>query len=219
MTYSMCCLKILFLTLLLVPVAQCDPAPVPLIVQNDQARLVFQPETGVLTEFSGHGQGGNLLVAGATTELWSLTCMDGQVLLPGMAAHTSYAFKDADHLAITWTDLQQDEAPDLKISALIELAKDEGVVRWRIRVVGLGKLALRDVHFPRLAPLRPLDGESLAVPVWIGEKTMRARQFLNPVGAAPGRLEWEYPGTLSMQCLTFYGPNQLGVLLEPGVIS
>ncbi len=207
-------LRCLLLSFLFTHFAQGVPPPISPILQSDHARLVFKPESGALAEVTDRVQGGNLLVEGSTTELWTLTRMDGQVLTPGLAANTSYDWKDENHITFTWKGLKQIEAPDLEVSAQIQLATNERVVRWRIHMTGLGGLALRDVHFPRLAHLQTLEGESLAVPVWMGEKTMRARELLNPAGGAPGRLEWEYPGTLSMQCLTFYGHNRLGILLS-----
>ncbi len=203
----------LSLLLLLFQPAYGDPALVIPVLENSRARIVFKPDSGALAEVTDQVKSGNLLVEGSTSELWAISLMDGKVLTPSLAAQTSYQM-DGNRLELTWKGLNRAEAPDLEVFAQVQLATNEGVARWRIRVTGLGFLALREVHFPRLAHLRTLSGESLAVPVWMGEKTDRARELLNPEGGAPGRWEWEYPGTLSMQCLAFYGQGGLGVLLS-----
>lgn len=203
----------LFLLLILYPFIQGVAASDPVVLQNSSIRMVFKPGNGALSEFTECVQGGDLMVENATTELWSITLMDGSILTPTQADQTSYEI-DGNQLKYCWKGLKQSLAPDLEVHAQIQLATEEPVAGWRICVTGLGGLTLRDVHFPRLSHLAPTRQESLAVPVWIGEKTSRARELLNPDGGAPGRWEWEYPGTLSMQCIALYGQPGLGVLLS-----
>ena len=52
------------------------------------------------------------------------------------------------------------------------------------------------------------------MPYWIGEKTKFARQQLNPATGKGNRRQWDYPGTLSMQFITFYADNGAGLLLS-----
>jgi hypothetical protein len=54
--------------------------------------------------------------------------------------------------------------------------------------------------------------ETLAVPVWMGQRCRRARELLH-AGGRPGRWTWEYPGRLSMQCAALYRERGPGLLV------
>jgi hypothetical protein len=54
------------------------------------------------------------------------------------------------------------------------------------------------------------EHESLAAPQWLGELTDKPRELLNADGQAR-RLEWSYPGIMSLQCVAFYSANAPGL--------
>ena len=55
------------------------------------------------------------------------------------------------------------------------------------------------------------ENEVLAVPVWLGQQTANVRQILSSPEGKGHRLEWAYPGLLSLQCLAFYQQSGPGL--------
>src|SRR3989440_9693791 len=66
-------------------------------------------------------------------------------------------------------------------------------------------MAIQQVRFPRLAGIPPLGrGEELAVPRWMGALARDPATLLAGPDGKGRRLEWAYPGTLSLQVLALY---------------
>jgi hypothetical protein len=80
-------------------------------------------------------------------------------------------------------------------------------------VDGLGEMSLCQLRFPRMLDIPKQANESLAVPVWMGQRTDNPRQILAGADGQGKRLEWSYPGQLSLQCLAFYAPGGSGLYL------
>jgi hypothetical protein len=83
--------------------------------------------------------------------------------------------------------------------------------RWHLRVNGLKTSILRNVLFPRVPNLIRQENERLAVPVWMGQQTSEPRRMLSATANRSTRMEWHYPGHLSMQCLTLYAERGAGL--------
>jgi hypothetical protein len=116
----------------------------------------------------------------------------------------------AQRLQLVWDEFRLAAAPNLRVQVTVRLDERLPVSRWHIRVEGCGDLGLYQVCFPRLLDLPRQDKEVLAVPVWLGQQTASARKLLAGTNA-PHRLEWAYPGLLSLQCLAFYQPGGSGL--------
>src|SRR3989440_7722286 len=66
-------------------------------------------------------------------------------------------------------------------------------------------MAIQQVRFPRLAGIPPLGrGEELAVPRWMGALARDPATLLAGPDGKGRRLEWAYPGTLSLQVVALY---------------
>ena len=160
------------------------------------------------------------LTGGGPAALWELEFLPGQNLTnltPGQAKsfHCEQVGNGrARRLELTWREFGLQHAPGLRVGARVSLDGDLPLSRWTIRIEGLDGLRLDKVHFPRLDNLPRHDHEMLAVPVWLGQQTANARQLVSGVAGGPKamsalppagrRLEWAYPGLLSLQCLAFY---------------
>jgi hypothetical protein len=67
------------------------------------------------------------------------------------------------------------------------------------------------VHFPRVVSIAPLGrDERLAVPRWMGALAKVPRALLTDSAGEPRRMEWVYPGALSLQALALYQENGPG---------
>jgi hypothetical protein len=183
------------------------------VIENAALSLRLEPQHGSLSGFTNKKLVHEHIEKPDAAGLWSATLPDGRVLAPASAKSFTWKNSDALSLSLVWSGFDLAEAPDLRVSAKVSLEPEKAVSRWRIRFDGLGSLEPRAVHFPRVSGIAPQKNETLAVPVWMGERTRQARQFLNRDGNA-GRDEWEYPGLLSMQCLALYGGEGAGLRLS-----
>ena len=173
-----------------------------IVLQNDQAKLVFETGRGGLTALEDKIVGHNHRDANPPGPLWQLVLDDGRTLGPAQAGNMSWCWPETEQLIeLRWTGFAEAAAPDLSVTAHVRLQPHEPVSQWRISVSGIGGLTPRSLHFPRITGIAKQDREILAVPIWMGEQTRQARQWLNPAGAAAVRNEWSYPGLLSLQCL------------------
>lgn len=184
-------------------------------LENRRIRLDFDGQHGRLIALRDVARSIAYLDPGRPQPLWSLDLAGGGTLTADQARSCSWARPQGEpaRLQITWSDFDLPEAPALKVHVEVSLDGDQATTRWGIRLENPGELVLRAVHFPRIGGLAPQPGETLAVPVWMGEQTRQARRLLNPDGGQGGRREWEYPGRLSMQLLTWHRASGQGLFL------
>jgi hypothetical protein len=72
-------------------------------------------------------------------------------------------------------------------------------------------LAIAQVRFPRLAGIPPKSDEALAVARWMGALARDPVTLLAGPDGRGRRLEWAYPGTLSLQVLALYRRGRAGL--------
>ena len=184
-----------------------------LLLENDQLRLNIDPETGRIVSLASADEATDIVDPNVDAPLWeiALSHEEQRVLLPADAGrfHVEPDLPAGIPLRMTWDDFDLDAAPDLRVVVETRLDAHTPVSYWTIALEGLGKLRAGAVRFPRIGAIAKQDGETLAVPVWIGESTTKHRQLLN-MGNGDGRLEWLYPGLMSMQCIALYGVNGSG---------
>ena len=114
-------------------------------------------------------------------------------------------------LRLCWEGFDLPAAPRFRVEVEARVDQALPLSRWNIRVANCGGLTLRSVRFPRLAHLAPQPIETLAVPVWLGQQTAQVRQLLSGTNGHGKRLEWSYPGELSLQCLALYAQPGSGL--------
>jgi len=115
-------------------------------------------------------------------------------------------------LALVWSDFGLNEAPALRVTATVRLLGDSALSEWRIVVDSPGGMAIEQVRFPRLAGIPPLGrGEELAVPRWMGALARDPATLLAGPDRKGRRLEWAYPGTLSLQVMSLYRRGGAGL--------
>lgn len=171
--------------------------------------VAVDPATGYLAALKDLKSGRELInPSEAPGPLWELVLNGIGKIMPEMACSVETNRPEPNALEIVWKNF--DAAPGLTVRVHVALDPGEASSRWRIRVDGLRNRRLGPVHFPRVPSIAKQQGEVVAVPVWMGEKTGRARHMVNQAGR---RREWEYPGLFSMQCLAVYGDTGHGLYL------
>ncbi len=200
--------------LVLVSACLLGAASPPPPLQNSHVSLAFDGTDGKLSAFTDATSGTGFLAHPG--ELWRIEWLQPEglpSLTPGMARHFEWAAKDAESLELRWADFGVEQCPGLRVIVRVELPAEAALASWHIAVEGLGGTRIREVVFPRLDALAPQPGESVAVPFWMGERSTRARESLNPASGAARRLAWEYPGLLSLQCMAWCRENGPGLYL------
>jgi hypothetical protein len=199
---------------ILISVAHVAAADHMEVLENSRVRLVIETAHGGLVTLEDKVIGHNHRDASGPGELWTLLLGDGRTLSPSQAGTVSCGpVASGSQIEIRWAGFAVIQAPDLVVTARIKLDPAEPVSQWRIAVEGLGGLVVRSLHYPRLTGMARQDNEVLAVPVWMGQQTRRARQLLNRPGGAGARQEWSYPGLLSLQCMALYREQGPGLML------
>ncbi|MHB8956114.1 MAG: DUF6259 domain-containing protein [Pirellulaceae bacterium] len=185
-----------------------------IILENTQAKLGFDSARGNLQSLEDKAIGHHFRDARPAGALWTLLLGDGRTLGPAQAGEVAFApAESTGRLEIRWTNFREVQAPELAVTAQISLDGAAPVSRWRIALQNTGSLEVRSLHYPCLSGIARQDREVLAVPVWMGEQTRRARQLLNGPGGGT-RYDWSYPGILSLQCLAFYAEQGPGLMLS-----
>jgi hypothetical protein len=203
------------LALALAAVCACAEEPE---LANPALRVAFTADTGQLAACTElHGEHDFVGAPNAASGLWEISFLneDAPPLTPFQAQSFSWSRLESATPAIEliWQDFALDRAPGLRVTVTAALDASEPVSRWRIRIESLGELLLDRVRFPRIHHVTPQEREALAAPVWMGERTERFRELLSGPKGETRRFEWEYPGTLSLQCLTVYRENGPGLYL------
>ena len=182
------------------------------VVESDSLRVCFDAERGTLLELTAKGSTHDYIDETHPFDLWRAVFMDERELGPAQAGRFTWETSEANpaSLRLIWEEFGLDTIPGLRVIAGIALDSKKADARWTIHVEGLAESSLRSLSFPRVGGFTPLEGETAAVPIWMGEKTSRARALLNATPEG-GRRAWEYPGILSMQWLTVYGGNGPGL--------
>ena len=225
MSFNRSSLKIVFFVLVFVGLLTTNAlAVIPSVSSGPTLghaclEIGFNARTGRLTGFKDVQTGHEFVDPKPDDNLWEID-------LPEASGHA--AIRPADARTFSWrqtgggtslkliwenfTPLSGVSAVDLRVIVTVSLVRDEPVSLWEIELEHMKAFQPTAVRFPRVPAIAAQEEEVLAVPVWMGERTSRARELL--CGEAGGRFEWEYPGMLSMQCLAFYRKNGPGLYLS-----
>jgi hypothetical protein len=180
-------------------------------LDNGQLRVAFDAATGQLVEFKDLRNGHSFVGAPGENGVWQLdlppSAADGTVTPSEAKVFHWRRAESGAGVDLVWEDFSPHHSANLRVIATVTLVDNEATSLWRIAVDGLGDPAPTALRFPRISNIAPQANETLAMPVWMGERTTRARELLN----GGGRFEWEYPGLLSMQCLALYGGDGPGL--------
>ena len=201
----------------------------PIRLENGRLRVGFDPRDGRLVEFADRRSGQSFVTARLDTlGVWDLHVAGrdsgaARRVRPADARRFRWSRLGggaAPALRLTWDDFRVDgvpEAKDLRVTATVRLRADAALSEWRIRLDGAAGVGVDSVRFPRLGGVPSLGGdgaaEELAVPQWMGQRTREPRRLLAGPEGRGRRLEWFYPGQLSLQAIALYRSGGPGLYL------
>lgn len=139
--------------------------------------------------------------------LWEIQVRQGDRavrIIPRDAAKVDVVRPDPSGLTLMWSGFAG-LSTGLVVQVSIKMKPDARASRWTIGVLGVPPALLEQVRFPIVRGIPPQDAERLAVPMWMGQIVHAPRQVLAGADRQGRRMQWHYPGELSLQCLAFYG--------------
>ncbi|HET7551219.1 MAG TPA: DUF6259 domain-containing protein [Gemmatimonadaceae bacterium] len=190
-------------------------------IESSSIRIGFDAADGRLLELVDRASGRNLVQPLAPGDapapsgdpgIWSLELLGGDTITP-RRAHDFNARRlpGEGALSLTWSKFDVEGSPDLAVTVTVRLEGDSPIADWHIALHGAGALQVERVHFPRVVSIAPLGrDERLAVPRWMGALAKVPRALLTDSAGEPRRMEWVYPGALSLQALALYQENGPG---------
>jgi hypothetical protein len=190
--------------------------PTLVVLQNEHLQLALSPGDGHLLQFKDRkANWDHVADQSSPLGLWKLELLrDNQrvELTPAQAkSFRPEPGRGADSIRLTWWDFQLEGGSGLKVVVDAQLEPVWAMSRWNITVQNQGGIVLEKIHFPQFPAIRPQSDEWLAVPVWMGQLAANPRALLRAAGGKEKRLEWDYPGLTSLQCLAFYRKNGPGL--------
>jgi hypothetical protein len=179
-----------------------------LSLENGQLQVGLSQSDGGLVRFTDRKAGWNHVADQASPAgLWKLELRrNGQVVELSPAQAGSFQFepgRGAGGIRLSWGQFRVEGTGAMRVEVEGQLEPSTAMSRWSIAVQNQQGMALEKIHFPRFPAIRPQVDEWLAVPVWMGQLAADPRKLLGAAGTEK-RLEWDYPGLTSLQCLAFY---------------
>ncbi len=183
-------------------------------VTGPQLQVGVDKTSGRLVELVDLVSKRNLV--GACTNLgglWELDTAGTGTLSPtnARALDISPLAKEPAGLQLQWSRFALEQAPKLCVEVTVRMDTNSALSRWQIAVQQAGGLELRAIRFPRMLGVRSYPKEQLSVPVWLGLQANNPRALLAHRDGQPRRIEWQYPGLLSMQCLALNSEGGSGL--------
>ena len=177
-------------------------------------RVEFSPSDGhvrVLRDWNGRK------LAGADVDsigLWSLDLAPGSstaTINAAQANHFAWRRTGTRTIELTWSDFTRTSSPALKVLATVQLRSDT-TTAWRIRIEGIRGVEVDRVRYPRLTNITISgSGEELAVPSWMGQRARNPASMLGGNDGKGRRMEFVYPGALSMQAIALSSAKHGGL--------
>jgi len=202
----------------------------PVCLANERLQLLFDGNSGDLLRIrdviAGHDHLGDH--PSAASGFWSIQARlagQGSASADGepsqriaLTARTAHRFHhesrgaESSAIQLVWSDFRLPAAPDLAVEVEVRLDDRVPDSVWALTIRNPGPLVVEEVRFPVVFGVARQEDEVLAVPHWMGEKMSDARRFLTG-GNTPRRLQWPYPGHLSLQCVAYYREGGSGLYL------
>lgn len=185
---------------------------------DDRQELLFAPQGLSLTRLLDKSLAyDHLAGAGTSPALWQIdvrTAGQTTSLSPGDAGrfHAQSVTEPQFGLRLAWSGFAA-SANVSEVIVTVWLEADRPASRWAIEVKKSAASELEKIRFPRVGSFRPQPEERLAVPTWTGRLCDTPRALLAGEKQAGRRVEWSYPGELSLQCAAWYREGGPGLYL------
>lgn len=181
-------------------------------IDNGKIRLGFDRETGYLADFkdivNSHDYLDKRIINSPPWDIELFHVPDSSMVNLSATSLFSYSKPDERTLILTWKEFQDINNKDFQVTARITLEDNRPMSSWKVSIEGMDGELIHKVVFPKIAGINDPGDEILAVPFWMGQKLLNPRSHLSAMEDREKKYEWDYPGQLSMQCLTLYNEEK-----------
>jgi hypothetical protein len=172
----------------------------------------FDAKTGALLDMQDLATG-HRFVRGTAGDMWRLELFEGgRVITPSDArSFKATSFSGRRGVQLAWSDFGLAEAPSMRVVVVVSMS-DEGqpMSDWTIALDSTGTLKVEQVRFPRIEGIVRQQNEELIVPRWMGTLARDPQVVLSDTAGKPRRLQYDYPGALSLQLVALYARGGAG---------
>lgn len=176
-------------------------------IANDKVEIQFDPDSGSMRSLMDRRNGHNFIEQTNRRPLWTIFLRDAATTAVSPSDASIFRWKSArEQMELTWEIAGE---VGLRVTAIVGLKNGHPASEWRIRVEGLADREIESIRFPIVGSIARQDDESMAIPVWMGEAARTPRAALKG-----RRREWEYPGSLSLQCVAYYRQGGPGLYVS-----
>ena len=183
-------------------------------IENAHLLISFDRNTGALMEFTDKTNSHAFLAESATAcTIWEVERSgDTGIEKITMPSASEFSFSKPDPLTIilSWNNFRDIANANFSITAEVRLDAQKALSYWKLRIHGKEGSEIHRVVFPRVSGIKDIGNEQMATPLWMGEKIQNPRDHLAQYKSTVKKYEWDYPGQLSVQCMTLYNPDRCG---------
>jgi hypothetical protein len=189
-------------------------------ISNAVLQIDFGGPSGDLVTLLDKATGMNFISAvHSINQLWQIDMLPGSqpaMINPAMAKSFRWEHpgKRGSELKLVWEDFNLPFSQPLKVEVTVVLDSREPMSYWSIAIDKPGELHVEKVRFPQIPSITKQTEERLAVPLWMGQVTKIPRRLITSTENPMKRLEWPYPGAMSLQCLALYREDGPGLYLS-----
>jgi hypothetical protein len=172
-------------------------------IDNGQIRLGFNKNTGAFTDFrdlvNSHDYLDEIQLFASPWEV-DITDASGTVTLDiNSASKLRISKPDPLTLIFRWKKFKGAENKNIEIRATVTLDAAEALSAWKISLHGLAGRQVSRLVYPKVAGIKDMGDEYMAVPQWMGQIIKNPRLHLSKMQTKEKKYEWSYPGPLSLQ--------------------
>lgn len=180
------------------------------VCENGVVSIEFSSRNGSILRFHDAAHKSDVACAN-DGELWLLTLSSGgstKVLAPSEAGCFTHDSSSSSIAHLSWSRFPG-MGDNVVVDVVLRLEDNVPCGRWELGVSKPASLTISELHFPRIPHLAAHDGEFLAVPLWTGQCLPNPRSVL--CASKGGRLAWNYPGLMALQCVAYGAANGSGL--------
>jgi hypothetical protein len=187
---------------------------------SQSLRIELSSTNGNVCSFLDRGTGLNFVAeALGKCPLWQIDMLPGsepRAVTPSMAKRFRWVYPQngETELRLIWDQFDLPYPQPLRVEVTVALDPKQALSSWSIAIEKPGQLHVEKVRFPRIPDLAQQPDERLAVPLWMGQLTKSPRELIDGPENSVRRLEWPYPGAMSLQCVAFYRDGGPGLYLS-----
>ncbi|NLB26595.1 MAG: hypothetical protein GX820_07885, partial [Bacteroidales bacterium] len=183
-------------------------------IENGKLKLGFEKNTGKFVSFTDVENSYEFIDKNIVDRLpWEIKFHS----IPAESGETSkiapFRFKfskpDPLTLILKWEGFEKTQ--NLSVKAKISLDPEKALSYWGVEVGGIEGTLIENLFFPVIKGIKEMGNEELASPAWMGDLIKNPREVLAGRSASARKFTWSYPGSLSMQLITLYSPDEKGL--------